>query len=245
MKPERILSLIGGAALILVGAVGLVGNVFLGANIWRLWPVIVLLVGAGLTLPGFLAFKNAGYGSFFIPGIPVLTTGIILLVTSLTQHWELWAVLWPIEVLGLALAFALAAVAMRVPALAIPAMIIGFNGALFLFCAVTGLWQAWAVLWPIEPLSVGLGLLVLGIVTRARGTNTAGLILCGIAGGGFFIMSFINVFQSTLLNAVVPGMLVLIGLLVAGMAFFRYDAPKVEAMPVEAAPESAPSDVTI
>jgi hypothetical protein len=34
------------------------------------------------------------------------------------------------------------------------------------FCALTGLWNAWAVLWTVEPLSVGLSLLAVSAKTR-------------------------------------------------------------------------------
>ena len=48
----------------------------------------------------------------------------------------------------------------------------------------TGLWSVWAVLWTIEPLSVGLSLLVISVVKRSGGLFVAGLILCGLAGIG-------------------------------------------------------------
>ena len=211
MKVERSLSLIFGLALVAIGILSLLGNTLLTTQAWRLWPLTVVVAGIALTIPGFFGLKQRGFGSFFIPGIPVLTTGGILMVASLFDHWSVWELAWPLEVLGLAMGFALAAIFMRVAGLAIPAVIIGVNGLMLAFCNLTGLWEAWAILWPIEPLSIGLGLLVVGVAKRSSGAKLAGLILIGIAGAGFFIASFISVLNGTLLRFAAPGLLILTG----------------------------------
>jgi hypothetical protein len=226
MKVERSLSLIFGLALVAIGILSLLGNTLLALQAWRLWPLTVIIAGIALTLPGFLGLKKRGLGSFFIPGIPVLTTGGILLFASLFDRWNVWEMAWPLEVIGLALGFALAAIFMRVPGLAIPAVIIGVNGLMLAFCNLTGLWESWAILWPIEPLAIGLGLLIVGVINRSSGTKLAGLILTGIAGAGFFIASFISMFNGTILRFAGPGMLILSGLiLVSAQWLKRTDDP--------------------
>jgi hypothetical protein len=220
MKPERLFSLIFGVALIGIGALSMGSNLLLQTEAWRLWPVVVVIAGLLLTAPGFMGLARRGFGAFFIPGIPVLTTGGILLFASIFHNWGVWAMAWPLEVLGVALGFGLAAIFMRVPALAIPAMIVGVNGLVLGFCNLTGLWQAWALLWPVEPLAVGLGLLVLGLATRSSGANLAGVILCAIAGVGFFMTSFMSMFNFSMLRFAVPIMLVLTGLIIAATSFF-------------------------
>jgi len=230
MKPERLFNLIAGATLLAIGMIALAGNIFLATKAWKLWPVIVVLAGIGLIIPGFFGILRHGFGLFFIPGIPVLTTGGILLYASLTNHWNVWVVAWALEILALALGFALAAIFMRAPGLAIPALIIGVNGAMLTFCAVTGLWESWALLWPIEFLAVGLGLLVLGIANHSAGVKTAASILFAIAGGGFFITVFISVFNNHgVLKFAVPVMLLVTGVLMIGIFFTRQlpDAPVV------------------
>lgn len=221
MKSDRFLSLVFGIGLVVIGLISLAGNLFLRLEAWRLWPVMVVLLGLGLTVPGFFGLTKRGFGSFFIPGIPVLTTGIILLVASLLHRWDVWAIAWPLEVLGVALGFTLAAIFMRVPALAIPAIIIGANGLLLAFCNLTGLWQAWALLWPIEPLSIGLGLLVLAFFNKSHGTRVAAVVLFIIAGAGFFIMSFISVFNYSILRFSAPLMLIITGVILAALSFFK------------------------
>lgn len=221
MKVERALSLIFGCALVALGGLSLLGNAFLTTGAWRLWPLTVVLLGIALTLPGFYGLQSRGLGSFFIPGLPLLTTGGLLLFASLFGRWNVWELAWPLEVLALAVGFALAAIFMRVAGLAIPAMIIGINGLILAFCNLTGLWEAWAVLWPLEPLAVGLGLLVVGVANRSSGARLAGLILTGIAGAGFFIASFITVFNGGILRFTVPGMLVLTGLVLVSARWLK------------------------
>jgi len=226
MKPERLFNLIAGVTLLAIGVIALAGNVFLATKAWKLWPVIIVLAGVGLTIPGFFGISHRGFGSFFIPGIPVLTTGGILLYASLTNHWNVWAIAWTLEILALALGFALAAIFMRVPALAIPAFIIGVNGVMLAFCAVTGLWQSWAILWPIEFLSVGLGLLTLGIANNSAGVKTAASILFTIAGGGFFITAFMSIFNNNaILKFAVPIMLLVTGVLLTA-TFLLHRTPE-------------------
>jgi len=234
MKTERLFMLIAGVTLVAVGAISLLGNIFFSTQAWRIWPIVIVLAGLGLTAPGFFGLSRRGLGSFFIAGIPVLTTGGILLYASLTKNWGIWAEAWPLEILALALGFALSAVFMRVAALAIPAFIIGLNGLLLGFCAVTGLWQAWAILWPIEPLSVGLGLLILSIANKSAGTKLAATILFSIAGLGFFITAFISVFNHTILRFAVPAMLFVTGLLLVGSFFVGKQAlPMEQSTPTE------------
>ena len=224
MKVERSLSLIFGLALVAIGGLSLLGNTLLAMQAWRLWPLTIIITGIALTIPGFFGLVRRGFGAFFIPGIPVLTTGGILLFASLFNRWNVWELAWPLEVLGLAVGFALAAIFMRVAGLAIPALIIGVNGLILAFCNLTGLWSAWAILWPLEPLSIGLGLLILGVIKRSSGTKLAGLILTAIAGAGFFIAFFISVFNDTFLRFAVPGMLVLCGLILVSARWLKRPA---------------------
>ena len=221
MKVERSLSLIFGLALVAIGIFSLLGTTLLATQAWRMWPLTVIILGIALCVPGFFGLKKRGLGSFFIPGIPVMTTGGILLFASLFSRWDVWSLAWPLEVMGVALGFALAAIFMRVVGLAIPAVFIGLNGLLLAFCNLTGLWEAWAILWPIEPLSIGLGLLIVGILKRSSGAKLAGLILTGVAGAGFFIASFIGILSGTLMRFAAPGLLILTGLILVSAQWLK------------------------
>jgi hypothetical protein len=98
---------------------------------------------------------------------------------------------------------------------------------MFAFCAVTGLWESWAILWPLEFLSVGLGLLALGVANHSTGVKTAASILFAIAGGGFFITVFISQFNNHfILRFAVPVMLLVTGVLMIG-TFLMRQSPNV------------------
>jgi hypothetical protein len=224
------LSILIGGVLVLIGACALastLGATVLGLGLWqwgpwRLWPLIVVSVGLLFVVPPFLARGKRGLGGLFIPGIPILVTGAILLFCSVFDAWGAWEWLWPLEVIGLAVGFLFAALYMRVIWLLIPAIIIGLNGLLFAFCAITGWWAVWAVMWAIEPLSVGLALLAVNFKRPSSGLLAAGVALCVLAGLGF-IESFAAVALSWIFDTggvwrwVGPVTLVFAGILVLAL----------------------------
>lgn len=192
----------------------LLGSLF-GINLFgfalRFWPVVVSAAGLAFVLPPILVRGRRGLGALFIPGAPILVVGGLLMIASVLNAWSIWAWLWPMILLGLALGFLAAAFYMRVEGLLIPAVIIGLNGLVFQFCAVTGLWGWWSVLWTVEPLAVGLALLLFGARRGAPGTLRAGLILCGIAAALFVLMVAILT-GGWLFKLLGPGLFILVGL---------------------------------
>jgi hypothetical protein len=222
------LALIGLGLLAMASTVGapLFGLHLLRFSLWRFWPLTVVSVGMGFVLPPFLYRGRRGLGGLFIPGVPILVTGGVLLFTSVLNWWSAWSWLWPLEVLSVAAGFVLAALYMRVIWLLIPAIILGANGLLFQFCAITNLWEVWAVMWTIEPLSVGLALLLIGARKRLSGLMLAGMLLCGIGGVGMMGMmailstSWILSGWFWVFRMVGPSMIILVGvlLLLWGMA---------------------------
>jgi len=224
-------SVLAGVSLIVMGLLALAFTLVMplvGLGVWRwgpwrLWPLIVVCVGLLFMLPPFLVRGLGGLGGLFIPGVPILVTGGILLFCSIFDAWDVWAWLWPLEVLAVAAAFALAAITMRVIWLLIPAFIVGANGLLLQFCAVTGLWVVWAALWTIEPLSLGLSFLLIGAVRRIGGLALAGVILCGLAGVGLIGMTAI-LSGWWLLNLPGPIVLVLVGVAVLVWGLVRRPA---------------------
>lgn len=222
MMNKRVSTLVG-LFLILMGGLLLLSNVVLPLfgirswywSVWRLWPMIVVGVGAFFMLIPLMWPRKRGLGAFFIFGAPVLATGGILLFTSALNVWGAWEWLWPAEVWSVALGFALAALYMRNVWLMIPAIIIGMNGALFQFCALTGWWEVWSVLWTIEPLSVGLALLFVHFFKHRPGLLLAGTILCAIAAVGLIGMLGLVALRPGwwVLNMIGPALLIGIGVL--------------------------------
>ncbi len=187
MKKRNSVALSG--ILISVGILLLFSNLagaLFDFHLWQLWPVIVLAAGCCFVLPPLFATGKRGLGGLFIPGMPILTTGALLLFTSVFNWWDAWSWLWPVEILGVALGFLFAAFYIRCIWLLIPAFIIGANGLLMQFCAMTGWWGVWAALWVIEPLSVGLSFLVIALRRRSLpGLLNAGVTLCVLSVLGF------------------------------------------------------------
>jgi hypothetical protein len=192
-------SILAGVALILVGIVGLIFNLLaplLDLDVWywgpwRLWPLIVVHIGAFLMVIPLALREQRGLGALFIPAAPILATGGLLLLTSVFDVWGAWAWLWPLEVLALAFGFLLAAVHMRTIWFVVPAIIIGANGLLLQFCAATNMWDVWSVLWTTEPFAVGLALLAVSADKRSPALFWAGVITCGLAGIGLAAMTAI------------------------------------------------------
>ncbi len=234
-------SILVGMGLILMGGLALAFNLvvpMLGLNVWRwgawrLWPLVVVCAGLCFMIPPFLTRGRRGLGGLFIPGVPILTTGGILLFASLFGEWGAWAWLWPLEVLAVALGFLFAAIYMRNIWLLIPAIIVGANGGVLQFCVSTNMWEAWAVLWTVEPLSLGLAFLIISLVKRSVGLFIAGIILCGLAGIGLIGMTAIMPMMPIywLLNMVGPIVFILIGLLMLIWGMVRR-SPSPAAVPV-------------
>ena len=222
-----LLILMGGAALMFTLGLPMLGWGDWGWNSWRLWPMVVVFAGLMFMLSPLLARGQRGLGGLFIPGMPILTTGAILMLASLTHYWRVWEWLWPLEVLSLAAGFFFAALYMRNIWLVIPAIIVGLNGLVLQFCAITGLWQAWAVLWTVEPLSVGLSLLVVSVGKRIPALFVAGVILCSLAGLGFVGMTALTFSGRWMLSWIGPAILVLSGLALLVWGILpRSSAPK-------------------
>jgi len=245
MKMKKGLTILVGISLILVGGLTLAFNIIaprLGSEFWywggwQLWPLLVLCLGLIFVLLPFFTLRRRGAGGLFIPGVPTLATGAILLYTSVLSRWSAWAWLWPVEVIALGLGFLFAAIYMRAIWLLLPAILMGANGLVFQFCALTGQWELWAVLWTVEPLSVGLSLLLINIKQRSTGLFIAGLILCGLAAVGLIGMT--AVFPGwLLLNVLGPAMLLLVGVLMLVNGLLRRPAP-----PEPAVGQSGGSDV--
>jgi hypothetical protein len=203
----------------LTGVTSLLGINLMGF-VWRLWPLTVSALGLLFVVPPLLVRDKRGLGGLFIPGVPILVTGGILLLASVFRAWDVWAWLWPMQLLGLAVGFVAAALYMRIIWLVIPATIIGLNGLMFQFCAVTGLWSWWSVLWVIEPLSVGLSLLFIGARRQKPGLTKAGFILCAVAAGGFVLMITV-LGGGWLIRSLGGGILIVAGLAVLAWGLLR------------------------
>ena len=213
-------SFITGACLVLLVGLALVTNLVLPAlglkvpwwQVWRLWPVLILAIGLLINALPFLLRTRPGLGALFIPGVPILVTGGILLFCSLFDAWGAWSFFWPLEPLALGLGFAFATLWLRSAGLAFPAILIGMNALVLVFCNITGWWQAWALLWTIEPLALGLALLLLGVRRDNRTLVAVGLGFCGFSALAAVFMGILLLIGGWILRLFWPLILIFAGL---------------------------------
>jgi hypothetical protein len=218
-------SLLFGITLVILALLALGGTLLgriagSGVSAFQNWPLAVIGGGLLFCIPPFIFGKNRGLGGLFIPGVPVLTTGLLLFAASVTGNWGLWGIFWPLEVVGVAVGFLMAAIFLRVAWLTLPASIVGFTGLALQFSALTGLWEAWAALWTVVPFSVGLPLLLIGIFQKMDGVKLAGMIVLAFAGLAFAVMAAIIGSSSPIITIGGPILILVVGVLLILSALF-------------------------
>ncbi len=208
-------SLIAGIVLIALGALALLFTLsgpLGGVNVWfawRWWPTVVIGFGALLALlPIFI--RKRWMGLIYIIAAPISAAGMMLLISMTSGSWFLWARWWPIGVLSLALGFAIAALVVREAWLAVPAIFLGVNGGIFLFNMLVGQWALWKVLWILQPLSLGLALLFVGVVRHSSVTFGFGAVLSVMS--AFLAAMMAPIFRDTAQFAGSLGALTLVAL---------------------------------
>ena len=115
--------------------------------------------------------------------------------------WKVFGHAWPLELVAVGVLLSALMAALANPWMLVAAGIVMGNGFLFSYYAVTGWWNHWTFLWPLEPLLVGVSIVAPFFLIRQgqRGNWLArriGLVLIGLAG----IVSFFSV----LLGIVLP-----------------------------------------
>ncbi len=210
---------LGFGSLLFAGVLSFLGVRLFGFAL-RFWPLLVMAAGLAFVVPPLRTKDQRGLGGLFIPGVPLLVTGSILLLASVFGVWGIWSWLWPMELLALAIGFLAAALYMREVGLVIPATIIGVNGVLFQFCAITGLWGWWSVLWTAEPMAIGLGLLIMGLVQHSRTLTRVGIGWCAAAVACFLLMVTILA-GGGLLRLFPPALLILAGMVAVGWGLLQ------------------------
>jgi hypothetical protein len=98
-------SMFVGLALIGLGVLFLLQQVF-NWSLWdALWPFVVIAFG-GLFFAGMVV-GGKGAGPLAIPGSIITTIGLILFTVNLLDHWEAWAYAWGLIVAAVGLGLAL------------------------------------------------------------------------------------------------------------------------------------------
>ena len=88
---------VGGAILIAFGLLSLTGQLFRTVNWSFFGPIIAIAVGALFFVAMFAGGKSSA--ALAIPGSIVSGIGLVMLVQSITQHWESMSYFWTLIIL--------------------------------------------------------------------------------------------------------------------------------------------------
>lgn len=88
-------ALIGGTALVAIGIISLLSQVFSGFNFWGfIWPFFVIGVGAMFYIGMFAGGKPVS--GLAVPATIITTIGLILFYQNVSGHWESWSYAWTV-----------------------------------------------------------------------------------------------------------------------------------------------------
>jgi len=158
--------------------------------------------------------------SNLVVGLLLILLGALVLALQLLPG-VLLTFSWPWIIIGFAIVMLVVGVTVGVPALAVPACIIGGIGGILYYQTVTGDWDSWAYVWALIPGFVGLGIFLSGLL-GGDGAETMR------AGGWLLLISLVlfAVFGSFfgalgLLGDYWPVLLILLGLLLLFVPLLR------------------------
>jgi hypothetical protein len=147
-----------------------------------------------------------------LQGLLLILLGSLVLVIQLLPGVQI-LFSWPWIIIGAGLAIFFIGLGTRVPALAVPACVVGGLGGILYYQSVTGDWDSWAYIWALIPGSVGVGLVLTGLLSSdGEGSARAGLWLIVISLALFSVFgSFFGALG--LLGDYWPVLLILLGAL--------------------------------
>ncbi len=96
----------------------------------------------------------------------IVFVNMALLWLSGIFGWKVFGHAWPLEIVAVGVLLSALMAALAIPWMLIPAGIVMANGFLFSYFALTGWWNHWTFLWPLEPLLVGLSIVAPFLLER-------------------------------------------------------------------------------
>jgi serine/threonine protein kinase len=121
----------------------------------------------------------------------ILCVNLVLLWLGPIFGWKIFGHAWPMELVGAGILLSALMAALANPWLLVPAGIVMGNGILLSFYSLTGWWSLWTILWPLEPILVGISIITPFFLLRQghRGNWLArriGFVFIGLAVVIFF-----------------------------------------------------------
>ena len=153
-------------------------------------------------------------------GLVLVLLGALFLAVQWVPGLQLWFS-WPLIIIGIGVLLLIVGLLTGVPAMAIPACIIGGIGGLLYWQNATGNWESWAYAWTLIPGFVGVGMVLSGLLggdTRQTVRGGAWLILVSLVLFAVFA-SFFGALG--LVGSYWPVLLIVLGLLLLAQSLFR------------------------
>ncbi len=157
-------------------------------------------------------------------GLVLILLGAWFMAVQLVPGLQAWMDIeysWPLIIIGVGVFLLVIGLLTRVPAMAVPACIVGGIGGLLYWQNVTGNWESWAYAWTLIPGLVGVGIVLSGLLSGETRQSVRG-------GGQLILISLVlfTVFGSFfgglgLLGPYWPVLLILLGLLILARPLFR------------------------
>jgi len=153
-------------------------------------------------------------------GLVLILLGALFLAVQWVPGLQLWFS-WPLIIIGIGVLLLIVGLLTGVPAMAMPACIVGGIGGLLYWQNATGNWESWAYAWTLIPGFVGVGMVLSGLL----GGDTRQM----VSGGGWLILISLVLFAvfasffgaMGLVGRYWPVLLIGLGLLVLAQSLFR------------------------
>jgi serine/threonine protein kinase len=151
---------------------------------------------AGLTEVGP---QNAGRAVLFSVAVIVIANMLMLWLSGIFG-WNVFGHIWPMEMVVVGVLLIALMGALPSPWLLIPGGMVLGNGFLLSYFALSGKWQNWTFLWPLEPLLVA-GSIIAPFLLNRRGlaglwlTRRSGNILLILSGIVFVVSLVVGIFS--------------------------------------------------
>jgi serine/threonine protein kinase len=91
-------------------------------------------------------------------GLVTVVNLVLLWIAGTTDKWAIYEIGWPIQLFLVSMGLCMIMMAAGASGMLIPVGLIFGNGIILSYYSITGNWEGWATLWPLEPL------LVIGVV---------------------------------------------------------------------------------
>lgn len=158
---------------------------------------------------------NSERRSSLAGGLVLILVGLCFLVIQIVPGLQVWFS-WPLIIVGVGVLLLIIGLLTSVPAVAVPACIVGGIGGLLYWQNATDNWESWAYAWALIPGFVGLGIVLSGLLGgEARQSMRAGgwlilisLVLFTVFGSFFGALGLVGAYWPVLLIAL--GLLVLV-----------------------------------